>query len=116
MKVLICNAKDWFALDDTISNQHDVRTVSLSSELSQDFLNQFAPDLIFFIHWHWIVDDWVYDNYEAIVFHTAPLPYGRGGSPIQNLILRGFDEAPVCALKMTGDLDVGPIYTKRDIS
>ena len=49
-----------------------------------------------------------------IVFHTAPLPYGRGGSPIQNLIVRGhISPAPVCALKMVSGLDEGPIYDKQ---
>ena len=43
------------------------------------------------------------------------MPYGRG-SPIQNLILNNFDETPVCALKMTEELDAGPIYTKKTIS
>ena len=49
------------------------------------------------------------------MFHTAPL-YGRGGSPIQNLILEGFDKAPVCAIKMTRELDSGPIYASSSIS
>ena len=116
MRILICNSKTWFSLDEKIQDNHDVKFISTSTELSEDLLAAFDPQLIFFVHWHWIVKDWVYEKYESIVFHTAPLPYGRGGSPIQNLILRGFEEAPVCAIKMTGELDAGPIYTKRNIS
>ena len=51
-----------------------------------------------------------------MVFHTAPLPFGRGGSPIQNLIARKIDAAPVCALRMTDVLDGGPIYDSIQVS
>ena len=47
------------------------------------------------------MDRAIFDRFECVVFHTAPLPYGRGGSPIQNLILRGHKTSPVCALKMS---------------
>ena len=50
------------------------------------------------------------------MFHTAPLPFGRGGSPIQNLILRGIDKSPVCALRMTEIIDGGPIYDSIYVS
>jgi methionyl-tRNA formyltransferase len=43
------------------------------------------------------------------------LPYGRGGSPIQNLIIRGFTKAPLCVLKMTDVLDGGGIYASVEI-
>ena len=52
----------------------------------------------------------------CIGFHTAPLPYGRGGSPIQNLIIRNFKIAPVCAIKMTNKFDAGPIFLKEKVS
>lgn len=51
-----------------------------------------------------------------MVFHTAPLPFGRGGSPIQNLIARKIDAAPVCAFRMTDVLDGGPIYDSIQVS
>ena len=44
------------------------------------------------------------------------MPYGRGGSPIQNLILNGYEFTPVCALKMISELDAGPIYGQINIS
>merc|ERR1711991_645321 len=38
------------------------------------------------------------------------------GSPIQNLIINGFKNAPVCAIRMIEELDAGPIYSKIKIS
>ena len=58
----------------------------------------------------------IFSQFNCIVFHTAPLPYGRGGSPIQNLIKRGYKKSPVCALKMCEGIDNGPIYKQKEIS
>ena len=44
------------------------------------------------------------------------LPFGRGGSPLQNLIARGIDETKISALKCVEEIDAGPIYLKRPLS
>ncbi len=85
-------------------------------DLNLRLLNKINPDYIFFPHWNWIVPKNIITKYNCVCFHTSPLPYGRGGSPIQNLILRGYKNSPVCALKMTEILDAGPIYCKKKIS
>ena len=116
MKIIICNSKNWFNLDSNESIPLEVKTISKKDELTQELIDNFKPNFIFFVHWSWRVERKIYSQNECIVFHTAPLPYGRGGSPIQNLILNGFKESPVCALRMTDELDAGPIYLKQIIS
>jgi methionyl-tRNA formyltransferase len=44
------------------------------------------------------------------------VPYGRGGSPLQNLIWRGHIETKVSALRMMSEMDAGPVYMKRPLS
>ena len=44
------------------------------------------------------------------------LPYGRGGSPLQNLITRGHKETKLTALKCVSEIDAGPVYLKRLLS
>jgi methionyl-tRNA formyltransferase len=44
------------------------------------------------------------------------LPFGRGGSPLQNLIARGIYETKISALKCVEEIDAGPIYLKRHFS
>lgn len=44
------------------------------------------------------------------------LPYGRGGSPLQNLIMRGRSETVISALRCVEAFDAGPIYLKRPLS
>jgi methionyl-tRNA formyltransferase len=43
------------------------------------------------------------------------VPYGRGGSPLQNLIIRGHQKTKLTALQMTQDFDAGPVYFKEDL-
>lgn len=71
---------------------------------------------IFFLHWHWRVPDRMLKDYECVNFHMTDLPYGRGGSPLQNLILLGRKETVITAHRMTDEIDAGPVYLKRRLS
>ena len=73
------------------------------------------PIFIFFIHWGWIVEEKIYKNFDCIGFHMSDLPYGRGGSPLQNLILEGKKESKLTAFKLGKGIDAGPIYAKEKI-
>jgi methionyl-tRNA formyltransferase len=44
------------------------------------------------------------------------VPYGRGGSPLQNLILAGHTQTMLTALRMVNEMDAGPVYAKRSLS
>ena len=44
------------------------------------------------------------------------LPYGRGGSPLQNLIVRGHKTTKLSAIECVAEMDAGDIYLKRDLS
>ena len=44
------------------------------------------------------------------------LPYGRGGSPLQNLIVRGHKDTKISAIQVTPRLDGGPVYMKEALS
>jgi methionyl-tRNA formyltransferase len=44
------------------------------------------------------------------------VPYGRGGSPLQNLIEAGHQETRLSALRIIGELDAGPVYKKMNLS
>lgn len=58
----------------------------------------------------------VWGKYECVCFHMTDVPYGRGGSPLQNLILKGHTKTKITALRMVGELDAGPVYMKRNLS
>lgn len=77
-----------------------------------DYLNKQNPIKIFIPHWSYIIPENIYKNFECVVFHMTDLPYGRGGSPLQNLIVRGHKDTKISALKVEKGLDTGPIYLK----
>ncbi len=85
-------------------------------ELSFEKLNELKPDYIFFPHWSYIISKKIFKNFNCIVFHMTDLPYGRGGSPLQNLIMRGHTETVISALKVEEGIDTGPIYLKKSLS
>ena len=85
-------------------------------ELEPERLNALAPRYLFFLHWSWKVPADVVHRFECVNFHMTDLPYGRGGSPLQNLILAGHRFTKLSALRMTEELDAGPIYLKETLS
>ncbi|MGA1545299.1 MAG: methionyl-tRNA formyltransferase [Saprospiraceae bacterium] len=85
-------------------------------ELTTTHINNIHPRRIFFLHWSWKVPDEIIENYECICFHMTDVPYGRGGSPLQNLIVRGHQITKLTALRMTNEFDAGPIYLQEDLS
>ncbi|MDT0649644.1 formyltransferase family protein [Autumnicola edwardsiae] len=84
-------------------------------DFQQDHLIELKPDKIFIPHWSYIIPKAIYENYECVVFHMTDLPYGRGGSPLQNLILRAKEKTKISALKVQKGLDTGPVYLKKDM-
>ena len=88
--------------------------VSTPEELKEALRHN--PRYVFFIYWNWIVPKEITDNFECICFHMTDLPYGRGGSPLQNLILCGHKTTKMTMFRMTDEIDAGQIYMKRDLS
>jgi len=85
------------------------------SELNEILLDS-DPTYIFFLHWRWIVPKHIVESIECVCFHMTDLPFGRGGSPLQNLISRGINETKLTSLRMIDVLDAGPVYYKVPLS
>jgi methionyl-tRNA formyltransferase len=71
------------------------------------------PRYVFFLNWSRTVPADIVNNHECVNFHCTPLPYGRGGHPIENMILAGHAETIITAHRMTSEMDAGPIYGTR---
>jgi methionyl-tRNA formyltransferase len=95
---------------------HAFHLISSKKDLSLQRLQKIEPRSLFFPHWSYIIPEEIFNTYECVIFHMTDLPYGRGGSPLQNLILRGHTETNISALRCVQDLDAGPIYLKRPLS
>jgi len=87
-----------------------------AEELSVDRLHQLGPRYVFFPHWSTRIPTEIYDAFECVIFHMTDVPFGRGGSPLQNLIARGIYNTQISALHCTSVMDGGPVYLKRPLS
>jgi methionyl-tRNA formyltransferase len=76
-------------------------------------LQEWNARCLFFLHWHDHVPVNLTGTFECVNFHCTPLPYGRGGSPIENMLLRGHSETVMTAHRMTEEVDAGPVYARR---
>jgi methionyl-tRNA formyltransferase len=90
--------------------------ITKKKDLTIENLWQLKPRYVFFPHWSYIIPSEVYENFECVIFHMTDVPFGRGGSPLQNLISRGIYETKITALRCVQQLDSGPVYLKRPLS
>ncbi|MCR4745635.1 MAG: methionyl-tRNA formyltransferase [Lachnospiraceae bacterium] len=94
----------------------ELRLITQKEELTLELLSSFRPNYVFFPHWSWIIPPDVCDSYNCVVFHMTDLPFGRGGSPMQNLIVRGIYDTKISAIKAGIGVDTGPIYFKEPVN
>lgn len=90
--------------------------VQTPQELDARVLADLEPRLIFFPHWSHHISPDMFERWECVIFHMTDLPFGRGGSPLQNLIERGIYETRITALRCYAELDSGPVYMKAPLS
>lgn len=86
------------------------------AELTPQRLSELNAEWVFLPHWSHLVPREVHERWPCVIFHMTDLPFGRGGSPLQNLIARGMYETKISALRCTAELDAGPIYLKAPLS
>jgi len=92
----------------------EVHIITEKENLTFEKLKPLKPKYIFFPHWSWIIPPEIYENFNCIIFHMTDLPFGRGGSPLQNLLERKIYKTKISAIKCSNILDGGDIYLKRD--
>ena len=115
--ILIVSEKSWNKelvsyLQSTMP-QYAFYLISQKEDFTVERIGSISPVKIFIPHWSYIIPSAIF---ECIVFHMTDLPYGRGGSPLQNLIVRGLTATKLSALRVEVGLDTGPVYLKMDLS
>lgn len=120
MRILIATIKSWNIknaekLEQNIGSNCEVIIITNKNDLNYEKVLKINPDYIFFPHWSWMIGSDLYNNFNCVVFHMTDLPFGRGGSPLQNLISRGFEYTKISAIKVDGGIDTGDVYFKEDL-
>lgn len=117
--VLILSNRPWNkGLAQRLSNRLSlcVETIDRSEDLTIERVEEIDPRFIFAPHWSKIIPSSIYSRWKTLIFHMTDLPYGRGGSPLQNLIVRGYKSTVISAIECTSELDSGDIYMQEPLS
>jgi methionyl-tRNA formyltransferase len=117
--LLLLSSRPWNAgLAERLSASlaRPVHTITKSAELQLEAVEALDPQCIFVPHWSHVIPEVIWSRWPTVIFHMTDLPYGRGGSPLQNLIQRGHRSTMLTALRCSADLDAGPIYCKEPLS
>ena len=93
-----------------------VHTIASPAALSREAVEKLDPEWIFVPHWSHLIPESIWGQWPTVIFHMTDLPYGRGGSPMQNLIQRGHSNTMLTALRCGAELDAGDVYLKEDLS
>lgn len=118
--LLVATVKSWNiervpALAARFADRYTLHLVTRREELTPGAVDALRPRYVLFPHWSWKIPAAIFERHECVVFHMTDLPFGRGGSPLQNLLLRGARETRVCALRATAGTDEGPVYLRAPL-
>ena len=119
MRVACVGYRDWaLSIYDALAKQtdHQFFIVRSREQYDEAALQDFKPDLMLFYGWSWIISAAVLTRTPCVMLHPSPLPKYRGGSPIQNQIIRGETQSAVTLFLMDERLDAGPILGQRFFS
>lgn len=114
VKILIATTKSW-NIDNAkrFKSRHE-RIADTEFVTNKEGLlktaREWRPDYIFLPHWSWRIPKEIHEDYKCIGFHMTDLPFGRGGSPLQNLIEMGVQTTKITAFEITEEMDAGGIY------
>ena len=119
MNYILLSEKSWH-LDLFRNLQNEIQgswtLITSKEQFTTEKLKELSPRYIFIPHWSYIISSEVYDNFTCIVFHMTDLPFGRGGSPLQNLIVIGHKQTMISAIKVEKGIDTGPVFMKLPLS
>ena len=90
--------------------------VLIMKEYDEKKIRDYNPTYILFYGWSNIIDKKIINDFECIMLHPSPLPKYRGGSPIQNQIIRGENDSAVTLFIMDEGIDTGDIIAQEYLS
>lgn len=120
MDIIIVTTKSWniknaqrFKKEN--ESGYNTTIITDKDKLTLERVRLVNPEYILFPHWSWIIPKEIFKNFTCVVFHMTDLPFGRGGSPLQNLIERGIKKTKISAIRVDDGIDTGDIFFKREL-
>ena len=120
MKKILCVGYRSWALniykDLKRNKKNKILIISSKKNFSKKLIQKFKPDIILFYSWSWNVNEQITKKFKSYMLHPSPLPKFRGGSPIQNQIIRGIKKSKLTLFRMNNILDGGNILVQMPLS
>ena len=119
MRVLCIGYRAWaLNIYDRLSKDggHIFLVLRDRDQYAEDLVHDFKPDLILFYGWSWMIPKEIFQRYTCLMLHPSPLPRYRGGSPLQNQIIRGETESMVTIFVINDEVDGGDIIGQEKFS
>lgn len=118
MVFLFCGYRDWSIklYEKLVEKNNNFLLIKSPKKLTFSFVKKINPEFIFFPDWSWIIPKEITENFKCVCFHESNLPKFRGGSPLQNQIIRGVTKTKTTAFFMSEGIDQGDIIFKQNLS
>lgn len=118
MSYLFCAYRDWAHVLYKMLAKRYKNMILLDSpkKLTINYVRKINPTYVFFPDWSWKVPEEIIKEYKCVCFHESDLPKFRGGSPLQNQIIRGIKKTKTTAFFMNSGIDEGDIILQKDLS
>ena len=116
--IFLLSSKAWnLSLSKNLESSLKTKVFQISnkSDLIEKLKNH-HPKWIFVLHWNHIIPKEIWKEYKTVIFHMTDLPYGRGGSPLQNLIKLKHENTTLTAIECSEIIDGGDIYLKKPLN
>lgn len=120
MRIACVGYRDWslniYSKLQNLFSDHQFLIQSSEKDYDELEIKTFSPSIILFYGWSKIIPSDLVDRYVCLMLHPSPLPKYRGGSPIQNQIIRGEIDSAVTIFVMNKGIDTGPILKQEYLS
>jgi len=110
------NIKNAYKFKELYKDKCEVIILTNKEKFTENTIAKFNPEWIFYPHWSWLIPPEIYNKYNCVLFHITDLPFGRGGSPLQNLIFRKIYNTKISAIKVVKEIDAGSVYLEENFS
>jgi len=119
-KVLCITYRDWacniYDMLQEVMPNINFKIIRAKEDYDESIIDEYNPDIILWYGWSWIVPEKVINKYTSLCLHPSPLPQFRGGSPIQNQIIRNIKISAVSIFKMGNGIDNGDVIDQVPLS
>lgn len=115
MKICCIGYRAW-AIEIYNNLRSDGYNVLIMEEYDDKKIREYNPKYILFYGWSKIIDEKIIDDFKCIMLHPSPLPKYRGGSPIQNQIIRNEIHSAVTLFIIDKGIDTGDIIAQEYLS